>query len=63
MWYFILMGALFILALLYRVFDNTQYLVLGIFPAWIAYILVIWAVAMVASMVFAFKTWRLPREN
>ena len=63
MWYFILMGCLFILALFYRAFDDTQYLVLGMFPAWVAYVLSIWAVAMVASMVFAFKTWRLPRDN
>ena len=63
MWYFILMGVLFILALFYRLFGNTQDLLMGIFPAWFGYVLLIWAIAAVASAVFAFKTWRLPPQS
>lgn len=63
MWYFIVVAILFILSLFYRVFTGIHGLVLGIIPAWMAYIVLIWLIMILVSLIFAFRTWRLPEDD
>ncbi|MEM3484341.1 MAG: hypothetical protein QXQ64_02630 [Candidatus Bathyarchaeia archaeon] len=58
MWYFIASVIYLVLSLAYRLFDPIRGLVLGVFPFWMAYLLLLMTLYIAATMVFGFKTWR-----
>lgn len=63
MWYMVASALFFILALCYRVFDNVQGLVFGIFPAWMFYLWVLMILYAIASLFFGLKTWKDPDKE
>jgi hypothetical protein len=63
MWYFIVSIIFFILCLSYRIFDNVQDLVFGVFPAWVAYLLTLMVLYAIASLIFGLKTWKDPDKE
>jgi hypothetical protein len=63
MWYFIVSIVFFILCMSYRVFDDVQNLVFGLFPAWMVYLLSVMILYIIATLIFGLKTWKDPDEE